>query len=92
MVWSIVVALTQLFLQMNSKFGHGVFWNIIRGKYNTPKEENRVFMFLDLNSSTAIAERLGDEKYHAFLKDFFADISNPILDNKGEVYHMPEIK
>jgi adenylate cyclase len=86
MAWSIVVALTQLFLQMNSKFGHGVFWKIVRGKYNTPKEENRVFMFLDLNSSTAIAEKLGDEKYHALLKDFFADITNPILDNKGEIY------
>jgi adenylate cyclase len=43
-------------------------------------------MFLDLNSSTTIAEKLGDETYHAFLKDFFADITNPILDNKGEIY------
>lgn len=86
MIWSIVVSVTQLFLQMNAKFGHGVFWNMIRGKYNTPKEENRVFMFLDLNSSTAIAEKLGDEKYHALLREFFADITNPILDNKGEIY------
>jgi adenylate cyclase len=86
MVWSIVVTLTQLFLQMNGKFGYGVFWNLLRGKYNTPKEENRVFMFLDLNSSTTIAEELGDEKFHALLKDFFADITNPILDNKGEIY------
>lgn len=85
-VWSIVVALTQLFMQMNSKFGYGVFWNIIRGKYNIPKEENRIFMSLDLNSSTTIAEKLGDEKYHGFLKEFFADITNPILDNKGEIY------
>lgn len=38
-------------------------------------------MFLDLNSSTAIAEKLGDEKYHELLKDFFADITNPILDS-----------
>lgn len=85
-VWSIAVALTQLFLQMNSKFGYGVFWNILRGKYNTPKEEKRIFMSLDLNSSTAIAETLGDEKYHELLKDFFADITNPILDNNGEIY------
>jgi adenylate cyclase len=85
-VWSIVVAVTHLFLQMNSKFGHGVFWNIILGKYNTPKKEKRIFMFLDLNESTAIAEKLGDEKYHELLKDFFGDITNPILDNKGEIY------
>jgi adenylate cyclase len=84
--WFIVVALTQLFLQMNSKFGYGVFWNILRGKYNTPKEEKRIFMSLDLNSSTEIAEKLGNERYHELLKDFFNDITNPIIDNKGEVY------
>jgi adenylate cyclase len=43
-------------------------------------------MFLDLNSSTSIAERLGDEKYHELLRDFFSDITNPILDNNGEIY------
>jgi adenylate cyclase len=86
MVWSVVVAITQLFLQVNNKFGQGVFWNILRGKYNTPREEIRIFMFLDLNSSTTIAENLGDKRYHAFLKDLFTDITNPILDNRGEIY------
>jgi adenylate cyclase len=33
-----------------------------------------------------MAEKLGDEKYHELLKDFFADITNPILDNRGEIY------
>lgn len=84
--WSIVVGFTQLLLQINSKFGQGALGNIIRGKYNTPKEERRIFMFLDLNSSTSMAERLGDEKYHELLKDFFSDITNPILDNNGEIY------
>lgn len=86
LVWFFIVAITQLLLQVNSKFGYGDFWNIIRGKYNTPKEEKRIFMFLDLNSSTAIAEKIGDEKYHSLLKDFFADITDPILDNKGSIY------
>ncbi len=86
LVWAVVVGITQLLLQINSKFGQGVFWNLVKGKYNTPKEEKRIFMFLDLNSSTSIAEKLGDKKYHAFLRDFYADITNPILDNKGEIY------
>lgn len=86
LVWAIVVAITQLLLQINSKFGPGVFWNLMKGKYNTPREEKRIFMFLDINSSTSIAEKLGDKKYHAFLRDFYADITNPILDNKGEIY------
>lgn len=86
MTWAVVVAFTQLMLQVNSKFGHGAFGNIIRGKYNTPKEEKRIFMFLDLNSSTSMAERLGNETYHELLKDFFADITNPVLDNRGEIH------
>jgi adenylate cyclase len=85
MAWAVVVAFTQLMLQVNSKFGHGEFGNIIRGKYNTPKEEKKIFMLLDLNSSTTIAEQLGNETYHELLKDFFADITNPILDNRGEI-------
>jgi len=84
--WGIIVAFTQLFLQINIKFGPGVFWNFIRGRYHKPREERRIFMFLDLNSSTTIAEQLGDKRYHAFLKDIFMDITNPILDNKGEIY------
>ena len=86
LVWSIVVALTQLFLQINTKFGHGILLNFIRGKYRTPKKEERIFMFLDLKSSTTIAEKLGDETYHELLKDFYADITNPIIYNKGEIY------
>jgi len=86
MIWSLVVATTQLLSQINSKFGPGTFRNIACGKYNTPREENKIFMFLDLNESTTIAERLGDEKYHMFLKSFFADITNPILENQGEIY------
>lgn len=84
--WGFVVGITQLLLQVNSKFGQGDFWNIIRGRYNTPKEEKRIFMFLDLNASTTMAEQLGDETYHALLKDFFADITIPILENKGNIY------
>lgn len=86
LVWLIIVATTQLFLQINSKFGYGAFWNIIRGKYQTPVTERRIFMFLDLNQSTSLAERLGNEAYHALLKDFFNDITNPILDSKGSIY------
>lgn len=85
-IWSLVVAVTQLMLQVTSKFGQGVFAAIVRGKYNLPKEEKRVFMFLDLNSSTSIAEKLGNEKYHQLLRDFFSDITNPILENRGNIY------
>lgn len=85
-VWAFIVVFTQLMLQINSKFGHRTFWNILRGRYNIPKEEKRIFMFLDLDDSTTLAEILGNERYHSLLKDFFADITDPIINNKGNIY------
>lgn len=84
--WFIVVAFTQLLLQVNGRVGRRGLENILQGRYHVPQAENRVFMFLDLNDSTSIAEKLGDEKYHALLRDFFSDINDPIIDNHGEVY------
>ena len=81
-----IIALEQLMLQIFNKFGPGVFWKIVRGKYYTPKTEDRIFMFLDINSSTTIAENLGNERYHDLLKEFFADITNSVLDHNGEIY------
>jgi class 3 adenylate cyclase len=43
-------------------------------------------MFVDLRSSTSIAERLGHERYSAFLRDFFNDVADAIHRTRGEVY------
>ena len=84
--WGGVVAGTQMGLHINDKFGQGVLWNMITGKYHRATTENRIFMFLDMKDSTPIAERLGNEKYHQFLKDVFSDITNPIIRNFGQIY------
>lgn len=82
----IMIAVTSIMLQINDKFGPGVMWQMIRGKYHQPKVESRIFMFLDIKSSTTIAERLGHKSYFNLLNDFFHDLTNPILLNRGEVY------
>ncbi len=51
-----------------------------------PKEEVRIFMFLDMKSSTTIAERLGHVKYYNLLNDFFYHVTEPIIKSKGEIY------
>lgn len=43
-------------------------------------------MFLDMNASTTHAEQLGEATYFNLLKDCFADMTGPILDNAGEIY------
>ncbi len=43
-------------------------------------------MFLDLRSSTTIAEKLGESRYFNFLKNVFTHITPFILKSKGEIY------
>ena len=64
-----------LLLEITRLLGRGNFFKLIAGKFYNPKEEFRVFMFVDLNSSTTIAERLGHLSYSNFLKDCFYDLS-----------------
>lgn len=84
--WLFVVLGTLIILLVNDKYGPGVFWDFLLGKYFHPKREERIFMFLDLRSSTTIAEKLGEQRYFYFLKDFFQHSTASILDAKGEIY------
>lgn len=78
-VWQFVALISRL-------LGPNTLVNYITGKYHTPKEESRIFMFLDIRSSTTIAEKLGHVRWHQFLNDFFFDIAAPVRKYKGEIY------
>jgi adenylate cyclase len=75
-----------IFLEITDKYGPGMFWLMLSGEYLRPKIENRIFIFIDINESTSIAEQLGHEKYFRMLRDFFSDITIPVLANDGEIY------
>jgi adenylate cyclase len=85
-MWFFVTLFTLFFLQVNDKFGQGVLLKFLMGNYHTPKEEERIFMFADMRSSTTIAEKLGNRAYFNLLYDMFADITSTILDHGGEIY------
>ncbi len=74
------------FRQLDRLFGPGVLLRYLLGRYHRPRREARIFMFLDIKSSTSLAEQLGHEAYLAFINEFFRDISGPVLDNGGEIY------
>ena len=59
---------------------------LLLGRYHRPVREERVFLLVDIKGSTALAERLGDERAHAFITSIFFDIDQPILEHGGEVY------
>jgi adenylate cyclase len=85
-VWAFLVSSTQFMLQVNDKFGQGNLWKFISGKYYQPSQEERIFMFLDLKSSTTVAEQIGSKKYFELLQAIYADITEPILNCQGEIY------
>jgi adenylate cyclase len=82
----VVYSLLVFFLQMNHLLGEGVLWKFISGQYYQPREEERIFMFLDLKSSTTIAEQLGHVRFYALLNELFNEISQPVLQTKAEIY------
>ena len=83
--WGIIFIGTIICLMIYDKYGPGNFRNLLLGRYFHPRTEERIFMFLDIRSSTTIAEKLGDEKYFRFIHDFINDVTEPIIYTKGEI-------
>lgn len=87
LVYTLVIySLLIFFLQINHLLGEGILWKFVRGKYHKPREEERIFMFLDMKSSTRIAEQLGHVRFYALLNELFHEISEPVLQTKAEIY------
>lgn len=72
--------------EMSKSMGIMVVYNFITGKYHKPSIEERIFMFIDIKSSTTIAEQLGHVKYYELLNKYYADMSDAILNSSGEIY------
>jgi adenylate cyclase len=52
---------------------------------NKPGEEERIFMFIDMKSSTSIAEKLQHRKFSHLVQDVFNDMA--VVDNyNGQIY------
>lgn len=82
----IVGSLIEIFYEIDRKLGKGILVKFLLGRYYKPKEEKRIFLFMDLKSSTYYAEKLGHFKYSRLIQDCFKDISNAIRVNKAQIY------
>ena len=83
LIFTLIIIFTK---ELSRKLGRDVLTNFITGKYYHPRREERIFMFLDLNDSTTIAENLNALEFHTFVNRFFKDISESILFTRGEIY------
>lgn len=73
-------------LEVRKKVGPGNLWALVTGRYHRPRDEHRVFLFLDLKESTAIAERLGPARYSQFIRQCFHDLTDFVLLFGAQIY------
>jgi adenylate cyclase len=83
MLFSIILS---LFKVVHYHIGPGTMLNFISGKYRIPQEQDRIFLFIDLKSSTTIAEQLGHARYSRFLNTCFNDLAEVIKLHQAEIY------
>jgi adenylate cyclase len=84
--FALVAISVQFILQMNRMIGANVLGYFVAGVYHRPKAEERIFLFLDLEGSTQLAERLGSARYFELLRRFVDDLTEPVLEAEGEIY------
>jgi adenylate cyclase len=83
--WMLLMGLSMLMVRLNDQYGNGGI-SYLTGRYYKPRQEMRIFMFLDMRSSTTIAEQLGHVKYFQLLNELYTDITDPIVYSRGEIY------
>ncbi len=78
--------LSLFYAAISENLGPTVLYNFFTGKYHQPREELRIFMFLDMKSSTTIAEQLGHIRYFELLQKYYDTMTDTIINHFGEVY------
>jgi adenylate cyclase len=79
-VIGIVVMRTVHFIGIETLF------HLTVGTYHRPVIQEKLLVFLDINNSTGLAERLGAVQTKSLVGKFLFDISKPITDHGGEIY------
>ena len=82
----IIIILITFVRAVSQKFGPGNLWKMLKGTYYQPQEDQRIFMFLDLKSSTTIAEAIGHIQFSEFIQDCFYDLNEIVPTYKAEIY------
>lgn len=84
--WGFAVMSSLFIVHISDKLGQGVLLNYILGRYHIPKEETRIFMFLDLTSSSIYAEKLGHITYSQLIQDCFFDLTSVVNKYDAQIY------
>lgn len=66
--------------------GLDTLFHLVIGTYHRPVQERRVLLFLDINGSTALGEKLGPLRTRELVRKFLSDVARPIVDCGGDIY------
>ncbi|PPK88511.1 adenylate cyclase [Neolewinella xylanilytica] len=83
---SVTIGLSIVYAQVSELIGHTTLLSYLAGTYHQPIREERIFLFLDMRSSTTLTERLGHRRYFNLLRAYYADLSAAIDRHGGEIY------
>ena len=87
LVYFLVAVFVFSFLQIaKDNFGKGIFAKMLLGVYKKPQKVARIFMFLDLKSSTTIAEKLGNLKYSQLIQEAFVELNEVASKHDATIY------
>lgn len=88
MLFYLFVFLTihSLIKQLKTRTLQGVVKNYLFKKRKGSMQDTRIFMFMDLKSSTTYAEKLGYARYSNFITDIYNELDEFVLETKGNIY------
>jgi adenylate cyclase len=81
-----VALVLQFLLLVRRLIGGRVLTNIVLGRYHKPLSEQRIFMFLDVSGSTALAEKLGGVGAYSMISRFFFDVAQETARYGGDTH------
>lgn len=82
----LVVLVINILVMINSLHRPGELLNFVLGRYHRPREVARIFLFIDLNDSTTLAEQLGNHDFGSLLQAFYSDVSRAVKQCNGMIY------
>ncbi len=86
-LWGLIITISGNFLRLLSrKFGHAQFFAMLTGRYYRPREEERVFLFMDLDNSTLTNAKLGHVRYSKMIQECYKMLAGFVEKHDGEIY------
>ncbi|MGL1884996.1 MAG: adenylate/guanylate cyclase domain-containing protein [Reichenbachiella sp.] len=71
----LAIAMSKFVIEIERKLGAGNLWKVLSGKFFKPHVEERIFMFIDMKDSTAIAEKIGHLEFSKLLQNCFREFA-----------------